>query len=263
MTPNCKGRAGVAIFAHRGAHGARAGPSTSGAGAAAGTGGPRENTVAAFAAARRLGADGVELDARLAADGTPVVHHDAVLPGGTPIAALDRGSLPPGVPTLHRALEACEGLAVNVELKHEAGGSDHGRELAKVVAGLVAALPGVVVSSFDAQSLSAVRGAAPGVPTGLLTDWRRDPKEALAEAVALGCRSLHPFVTLVDAGLVAEAASAGLALHVWTVNADADLVAMGALGVAAVITDRVGAAREILHGRTGPGSAPNGGQGGG
>ena len=37
----------------------------------------RENTVAAFAAARELGADGVELDVRRTADGVLVVHHDS------------------------------------------------------------------------------------------------------------------------------------------------------------------------------------------
>jgi glycerophosphoryl diester phosphodiesterase len=41
---------------------------------------------------------------------------------------------------------------------------------------------------------------------------------------------------------VAAAGAAGLALHVWTVNAEADLAAMAALGVDAVITDRVTAA---------------------
>ena len=36
----------------------------------------RENTVAAFIAARHLGADGVEFDVRRTSDGELVVHHD-------------------------------------------------------------------------------------------------------------------------------------------------------------------------------------------
>ena len=51
---------------------------------------------------------------------------------------------------------------------------------------------------------------------------------------------MHPFVTLVTEDLVAQAHAAGLAVHVWTVNAPADLAAMVALGVDAVITDRLG-----------------------
>ena len=43
---------------------------------------PPGNTVAAFAAAVALGADWVELDVRLTADGALVVHHDPDLPDG-------------------------------------------------------------------------------------------------------------------------------------------------------------------------------------
>jgi glycerophosphoryl diester phosphodiesterase len=39
--------------------------------------GVRENTLEAFARARRLGADGIELDVRLTVDGALAVHHDA------------------------------------------------------------------------------------------------------------------------------------------------------------------------------------------
>ena len=55
----------IAVFAHRGCT----------------EGGLRENTVEAFAEARRLGADGVELDVRLTKDGALAVHHDAEVPG--------------------------------------------------------------------------------------------------------------------------------------------------------------------------------------
>lgn len=50
---------------------------------------------------------------------------------------------------------------------------------------------------------------------------------------------MHPFVTLVTADLVARAHAAGLAVNVWTVNDRAGLAAMVALGVDAVITDRL------------------------
>ena len=40
-----------------------------------------ENSLDAFAEARRLGADGVELDVRVTKDGALAVHHDAEIPG--------------------------------------------------------------------------------------------------------------------------------------------------------------------------------------
>ncbi|WP_258168918.1 glycerophosphodiester phosphodiesterase [Salmonella enterica] len=48
-----------------------------------GEGWPAENTLEAFARARDEGADGIELDVRLAADGEPVVFHDATLERAT------------------------------------------------------------------------------------------------------------------------------------------------------------------------------------
>src|ERR1700685_3925666 len=63
-------------------------------------GGIRENTVEAFAEARRLGADGVELDVRLTKDGALAIHHDAEVPGVGVIPELEVADLPSYVPLL-------------------------------------------------------------------------------------------------------------------------------------------------------------------
>src|SRR5450432_3564900 len=78
----------------------------------------RENTLEAFAAALRLGADGVELDVRRTSDGTLVVHHDAEIAGVGAIHALPARALPPWVPRLEDALGRCAGAIVNVEIKN-------------------------------------------------------------------------------------------------------------------------------------------------
>lgn len=91
--------------------------------------GPPENTLAAFAAARAAGY-GVELDVRLAADGIPVVVHDADLlrvagrplrVAATPAADLAAVPLAGGerVPTLAAVLAALPDVPVMVELKHD------------------------------------------------------------------------------------------------------------------------------------------------
>src|ERR687891_2877116 len=64
-----------------------------------------ENSLAAFRAARDVGADGVELDVRRTADGTLAVHHDPRLPDGRPLVEVAAAELPTDVPLLGDALD--------------------------------------------------------------------------------------------------------------------------------------------------------------
>ncbi len=218
----------TSVFAHRGC-----------------TEGCTENTLEAFAEARRRGADGVELDVRLTADGALAVHHDAEVPGLGPICALGVGDLPAHVPLLADALAASEGMVVNVEIKNAPG--DPGWDEGEAVAALTAAaideagwIDRVIVSSFQPATLRAVQVADGRLALGVLWGWTVETGSALVEAAEAGCRAVHPFVTTVTPELVEAAHEAGLAVNVWTVNAPHDLEAMVALGVDAVITDRIG-----------------------
>jgi len=198
--------------------------------------------------ARRLGADGVELDVRLTADGALAVHHDAEIPGRGPIASLVVADLPAHVPLLADVLAVCDGILVNVEIKNAP--QDPGHDPTEAVAALTAAAieeagwtGRVLVSSFQPSTLRAVRAAADGrLALGALWGFDVRPEAAVAEAVTDGFRAVHPFVSFVTADLVERAHDAGLAVNVWTVNSDDDLRAMVALEVDAVITDRLRAA---------------------
>ncbi|HSZ38180.1 MAG TPA: glycerophosphodiester phosphodiesterase [Acidimicrobiales bacterium] len=211
-----------------------------------------ENTLEAFAEARRRGADGVELDVRLTADGALAIHHDPEVPGLGPICELGVADLPVHIPLLADALGACEGMLVNVEIKnapHDPGW-DEGEAVAALTAGAIEEAgwsDRVLVSSFQLATLRAVQAADERLPIGALWGWATEPGSALADAVAAGFRAVHPFVTLVTADLVAEAHASGLAVNVWTVNAPADLAAMVALGVDAVITDRLDEALDVAR----------------
>src|SRR6478752_8494642 len=77
-----------------------------------------ENTIEAFRLARELGADWVELDARRTADAQVVVHHDAELADARTIVDLLRSELPDHVCDLTSALDACEGMGINIEIKN-------------------------------------------------------------------------------------------------------------------------------------------------
>jgi glycerophosphoryl diester phosphodiesterase len=222
----------TAVFAHRGC-----------------TDGFTENTIDAFAEARRLGADGVELDVRLTADGGLAVHHDAEVPGLGVIAELGVADLPAHVPLLADVLAVCEGMVVNVEIKNAP--QDPGWDPGEAVAPLTAAAieeagwtARVIVSSFQPATLRAVQAADGRLALGALWGIAAEPEPALAEAAAAGFAAVHPFVLSVDAALVRRAHELGLAVNVWTVNAVHDLRAMVAAGVDTVITDRLGDAME-------------------
>src|ERR1700722_2216457 len=138
----------TAVFAHRGCT----------------EGGIRENSVEAFAEARRLGADGVELDVRLTKDGALAIHHDAELPGGGVIPELGAGGLPGYVPLLADVLAVCDGMTVNVEIKNAP--ADPGWDAGEVVAAVTAEAidpagwtERVLVSSFQPATLRAVQAA--------------------------------------------------------------------------------------------------------
>jgi glycerophosphoryl diester phosphodiesterase len=190
-----------------------------------------ENSLGAFAEARRLGADGVELDVRRSADGALVVAHDPVLEGLGPIAGLSVARLPEEVPLLGAALEACSGMFVNVELKADFLGSPIEAEsfAAEVLACSLEVLDceDLVFSSFDPSLLSALRRLDESVALGWLLGYAQGPAELVGDAL--------------------EAAS--LELNVWTVNAAADLAWLFEAGVESVITDDVALARSIQLGR--------------
>lgn len=220
------------IFAHRGLHVTQ-----------------RENTIAAFEAARDAGADGVELDVRRCAEGEMVVHHDPAI-AGRAIAVTPLAELPGYVATLAAALAACAGMRVNVEIKNldlpgESGYDASGDFARRVVELLTGSswTDTAQVSCFDLATCRAVRAADPSVYVGWLLAPGADLAAGLALAAAEGFTAINPHYSAVDAGLVASVHRLGLEINTWTVNRPGDLAAMLALGVDAVITDDPAAAR--------------------
>jgi glycerophosphoryl diester phosphodiesterase len=206
-----------------------------------------ENTLAAFARAVALGADGVELDVRRSADGGLVVRHDAGGPAGVwaelTLEAI-RAAVP-DVPVLAEALDSCRGRLVNVEIKNSRLDPDW--DPARTLADAVVALVGqrghadeVLVSSFDLDSIDRVRALDPGVPTALLT-YLGDPIAALATAAERGHAALHPNVDQLAGQMGAEVAARAherdLEVNVWTVNDPDEIRRLAAAGVDGICTD--------------------------
>jgi glycerophosphoryl diester phosphodiesterase len=176
-----------------------------------------ENTIAAFDLALKLGADAVELDVRSSADGILVVHHDPHLVDGRVIIETRSGDLPPSVPTLDAALDACGGLVVNVEVKNV------NRAAARATADLLAhrIAGGVppdrfIVSSFDRDAIDMVRRMRPDIPTALLVVDPGDVAALANDLAADGHSALHPHHAFVTREDIDAAHRAGLRVNVWT-----------------------------------------------
>ena len=220
-----------------------------------------ENTLAAFETAVADGADVVELDIRLTADGVPVVLHDpdvSTTTDGTgyvhelELAAVKRLDASRGegerqeIPTLAEALEAIGDAGVNLEIKNLPGepAFDSPREATLEAAlGVVrdAGFGGpVLVSSFNWLTIERARELAPEVRTGFLTIAPIDPWAALVYVRSRG----HDFVlpqspALLEAGegFVRDARRDGVRVGTWVVDDAETLSALFAWGVDAVATN--------------------------
>jgi len=217
-----------------------------------------ENTLEAFAVARALGADGVELDVRRTRDGALVIHHDPGPAGGPVIVEADFADLRASVssiPTLAEALDECAGLLVNIEIKNLPWEPDFDADegVADQVVALLAERGGtdrVLVSSFHLPTVDRVRERAPQVPTAFLFMMGMDLREVVDLAAARGHAAVHPDVRALGGpevgDFVAHAAERGLQVNVWTVNEPADMVRLADLGVHGLVTDVPDVARVTL-----------------
>ena len=208
-----------------------------------------ENTLEAFSAARDLGADGVELDVRRTRDGVLVLHHDPAPPDGPVLATLEHAEVRdrfPSIPTLTEALDVCEGLLVNVEIKNLPWEADFDADesVADAVVDLVAARGGrdrVLVSSFHLPTVERVHERAPDLATAFLLIAGMDLVEVVDMTADRGHVAVHPDVRALagpDAEeFVAHAHERGLAVNVWTVNEPPDMARLADLGVDALVTD--------------------------
>jgi glycerophosphoryl diester phosphodiesterase len=205
-----------------------------------------ENTLAGLGEAARRGCRWVEVDAKLTADGIPVLFHDDTLErttnGRGAVASrtlAELGDLDAGagetIPTLADALNLAErlGLGMNVELKPCPGrDAETGRRVTEALVG--AGIP-LLLSSFSETALLAAREMAPGLPRALLVgrvpdDWRDRVARVGAEALHCRWRGLRRH-------RIRELAAAGVPVRCYTVN-DPDVAArLFSWGVAGVFSD--------------------------
>ncbi|MHB1130062.1 MAG: glycerophosphodiester phosphodiesterase [Ilumatobacteraceae bacterium] len=183
----------------------------------------RENTTVAFRRAAEMGSHAVELDVRICRSGELVVHHNAVVADSVAIKDLARSELPPYVPTLSEALDACAGMWVNIEIKNDENEPDFdpGDKVAAMVVALLrqrGTSQRWLISSFRRQTMDLVHGLWPQLPTAFLTVNvnDQDAPALAASLVASGHCALHPFVGTLSRYVVDVMHENGLAVNTWT-----------------------------------------------
>jgi glycerophosphoryl diester phosphodiesterase len=226
-----------------------------------------ENTHAGFDYARHTRAEFIEIDVQLSADRVPVLVHDATLARTTnaievfpgresyrvgeftwaELQQLDAGSwyhpdfARERIPRLEEVIvHARSGAGINIELKDPADSPG----VEQVVADVLAAddrwhalnrRGGLVVSSFDLESLASFHALRPDVPVSGIGPVPSD--DAALASYAIWMDSWATNYRTMDPADVVRVQAAGLRLIVYTVNSVEHMRQMIDLGVDGIVTD--------------------------
>lgn len=218
-----------------------------------------ENTLAAFAAALEQGANSVEFDLQLSADGVPVVIHNPTLEKttGTPGSVTDKTlkelkNLDAGawfapkfagekIPTLSETLEILKPLNKHIylDVKPHCQWSD------SQVNDLVNLLieqnwqKKCIVSSFNPQFVEQVRQTNAGLNLGYIVANADDYQTELAKAVNQGNSVMisEYHLLLKNPDLVEQSRNQGVDIVVWTVDDPDDFEALLEIGIRRIVTN--------------------------
>jgi glycerophosphoryl diester phosphodiesterase len=235
-----------------------------------------ENTLEAFEAAIAAGAEIVELDVRLSADGVAVVMHDPDVSRATDghglvhelslahikgMNAAKGGPERAEVPTLREVLDLVSGRAgVDLEIKNIPGEPAFDSPVESVVEATLRELESssfvgeVMISSFNWISIERSREIAPHVPTGFLTIAAVEPHAALVYARGAGHEWVLPQVeAIIRAGepFVAEAHEDGVRVGTWVADEETLLTTLFSWGIDAVASNDPELAIRIRDGLAG------------
>lgn len=229
-----------------------------------------ENTIAAFAEAVRVSADGIEMDVRLAADGVPVVIHDPTLNRtgridgkirhltSAELKVCDVGKwfrvksdgqntrpfAGEYLPTLERTLEFLKDYRGLLYLELKCRESELQR-LVRAVCEIVCDVGRknrVIVKSFRLSAVPFVKAFCPEIRTAALfapkiSNLFRKHKHLISLANGIGADEISIHYTLATRKLLKNAARRGMPVTIWTTDSRRILDRAIRLGVAGIITN--------------------------
>jgi glycerophosphoryl diester phosphodiesterase len=219
----------------------------------------RENTLPSFRRALELGADALETDAHVTADGVLVLSHD---PDGTRVFGVARLIADCtfeevrgwGVASLEELVSAFPGVPINVDLKRQEPASGaagrqsrrarHSIDVAALAVETLRRLGAeeqVTVASFQSSTLRRVRALGYRGPTSLGRSEvaRLLSLPALAQRGPFACRgrAAQLPVSLAQPWVIARCHALGLRVDYWTVNDEVQAKLVVALGADGIMTD--------------------------
>jgi glycerophosphoryl diester phosphodiesterase len=226
-----------------------------------------ENTLAAFQLALRQGADGIEMDTKLTADGHVVIFHDQTVQRTTEgtgrvkdktleeLRELDAGShfdvafKGEPIPTLEEVFELVgTQIFINIELANYSSPFDR---LPEKVAALVKRHgmgPRILFSSFNPVALKRIHRLIPGAPIGLLALKGR--RGALARGflgkLLVPYQSLHPALPDITPELVQNTHKENRRVYVFNVQKAAEMRQLFSMEVDGIFADDPLLARRVL-----------------
>jgi glycerophosphoryl diester phosphodiesterase len=210
--------------------------------------GQRENTLPAFEAAERQGADMVELDLQRTADGVIVVLHDPTLLRlwgvDRAVADLDlvqieaMGEGRERVPTLRQVLAHCA-IPFMVDFTSEVvvpGALDAVRE--------ADALDRSLFVTGHVGALRSLRSLSAEARIGLTWIEREPPPPSLL--LELGAEFWNPYFRLATPDRVAAVHDLGIKVSAWTVDEARHMARLADAGVDAMVSNRIADLRRFL-----------------
>jgi glycerophosphoryl diester phosphodiesterase len=224
-----------------------------------------ENTLPAFARALEVGADFIESDIQVSADGVPVLFHDdnllRVAGVDSPVyklsfAELQKLKLEHGghIPSLAEALERFPTARFNLDFKTVGSITsgtrvivEHGAQARVLVASFSDArgdaaaskLPGVARSAGAIRTLRAI--LAQKIGAGILLGMALTKMSALQIPVSQGRLRLD------SPRFISSVQKHGVEVHYWTINEPAEMLRLVAAGADGIVTDRADLAVAALR----------------
>lgn len=190
---------------------------------------------------------------RRSADGKLVLAHDPTLSGvpvaSTPwseLAELDMGNgHHPAL--LDEVLAAIPQTPAQIEVKNRRGESGFEPDHRLALEAAARARPADIITSFNQETIEAVRRDFADVATGLAIAFPTSIVDAVAYCLSAGHSALIPAAGLVTESVEA-AVTSGVAIYPWTVN-DADVaLELVEAGVSGIITDDPGLIAGVVRG---------------